>query len=155
MHSISCSCSRSFLLVAAALALVACGDNDGNSTPDAPVLVDADTTVDAPPPREVHMSTRTLQAGMLDEAELVGGDPGDRAIIHLTAPTATLDWNIHAHPSGSTITVVEENDKMEVVFDFIPTQNTDWYLLLRNGGTATMDVQVKIELFGAMTFAFL
>jgi len=134
------------------LCLAACGDNLG-ATPDA-TATDAPNIDALPPPREVHMSTQSLQAGELVEALMVGG-AGDRAIVHLTAPTATLDWNIHAHPNGSVITVHEEADQMTVVFDFIPTEQADWFLLLRNGGGVTMDVQVKIELHGAMTFGFI
>jgi hypothetical protein len=135
--------------IALALALVACG-GDSKTTPD-----DADPTVDVPPPREVHMSVQQLQPSELVEGLIIGGDPGDRAIIHLTAPTATLDWNIHAHPAGSTITVYEELRIMTATFDFIPSENTEWYLLLRNSGNVTMDVDVKVELFGAMTFEFI
>lgn len=144
-------------LVSLALLAAACGGGDG-APPDAPILIDADDTVDTPPPREVHMSVQTLMGGgELVEAKMVGGEPGagDRAIITLTAPTPTLDWNIHAHPDGSTVTVHEELDVMDVRFDFIPAEQAEWFLLLRNGGNVTMSVEVKIELYGAMTFDFI
>jgi hypothetical protein len=139
------------------LLLAACGGGgDKPAEPDAPILIDADLTVDAAPPREVVNGVQSLEAGELVESTMNGGTPGagDRAIITLTAPTATLDWNIHAHPGGTTITVHEENDIMTTTFDFIPSENAEWFLLLRNGGGVAMDVQVKVELFGAMTFAF-
>lgn len=138
------------------LFLAACGGGSG-STPDAFVLpppIDADHTVDAPPPREVHMETQSLQAGELVEALMTGGSM-DRAIIHLTAPIAELDWNIHAHPGGSTVVVHEELNVMTVEFDFIPGGQADWFLLLRNSGPTNMDIEVKVDLYGDMTFGFI
>jgi hypothetical protein len=140
------------------LALGAC-KSDPKPDVDAPIAaIDADLTIDAAPPRETLDLVQPLQPGELVEAIMIGGGPGgngDRAIIKLTAPTPTLDWNIHAHPDGSTVTVHEENDVMTAEYDFIPNQNAEWFLLLRNGGGVNMDVQLEIKLFGAMTFAFL
>ena len=137
------------------LAIAACGDNA--NTPDAPVApVDTPPLPDAPP-REVHMSTQPLGAGgELAEAEMIGGAPGsgDRAIIRLTVPVGTFDWNIHAHTNGQTVTVHEELDKMETTFDFLPTEQSEWYLLLRSNATA-IDVEVRVELYGTLTFAFI
>ena len=135
------------------LAIAACGGSE--NTPDALV-----GPVDSPPlpdaaPREVHMSTQPLgPGGELAEAEMIGGAPGDRAIIRLTAPVGTFDWNIHAHPNGQTVTVHEELDKMETTFDFIPTEQSEWYLLLRSNATA-LDIEVRVELYGSLTFAFI
>lgn len=132
--------------------LTACGGGSTPAIPDAP-NPDAPTT----PPREVHMSTQSLAAGgEIVEAEMVGGTPGngDRAIIQLTAPSATLDWNIHAHPAGGVVTIHEELDIMTTTFDFIPSEQADWFLLLRSG-TQAIDVQVRVELYGTMTFAFI
>ncbi|MEO8705505.1 MAG: hypothetical protein ABI867_36075 [Kofleriaceae bacterium] len=143
--------------VAILLALAACGGDGGSAVDAPPPAIDADPTVDAPPPREVKMSVEPLEAGEVLEAKMIGGGAtsGDRAIVYLTAPSATLDWNIHSHPDGTTITVHEELGQMTVIYDFIPSEEAEWFLLLRNGGGVNMDVQVKIELFGAMTFGFI
>jgi hypothetical protein len=143
--------------IGVALALAACGGDDGGSTkpPDAfSQPIDADITIDAAPPRETLMLVQPLQAGELVEAKMVGGTM-DRAILHLAAPTATLDWNIHAHPNGGTVTVHEELKVMTADYDFIPSEQAEWFLLLRNSGQVNMDVQIEVELYGVMTFEFL
>jgi hypothetical protein len=142
----------------AALALVACKSDDAPAADAPPAAIDADTSIDAAPPRETMNLVQPLAAGEVVEAVMKGGAPGgngDRAIIKLTAPTMTLDWNIHAHPNGSTVTVHEELDVLTTEYDFIPNETADWFLLLRNGGGVSMDVQLEIKLYGAMTFAFL
>jgi hypothetical protein len=147
--------TRALVLV---LALAACGDNDGNTGGvDARPPIDADPTVDVPPPREVFMSTEPLEVGEVIEGKMIGGGAtsGDRAIIHLSAASAGIDWNIHAHPSGGTITVHEELGRMTVTYDFIPAEPAEWFLLLRNGGGVNLDVEVKIDLYGAMNFGFI
>jgi hypothetical protein len=151
-------CASIVLVLAAACGGSGGGGDDGSMTQppdgatptiDAPVVVDAAT-----PPRETLMMVKSLQPGELIEAAMNGG-ANDRAVLHLMAPTATLDWNIHAHPAGGVITVHEELKVMSAEYDFVPTEQAEWYLLLRNHGQATMDVQVKVELYGAMTFEFL
>ena len=130
-------------------ALAACG---GGSSPA------IDAAVDPPdasgPPRETFSVTQPFQAGELIEGLMPGG-PDDRATIRLTAPVSELDWNIHAHPGGTTVTVHEELNVMTVEFDFVPTEQADWFLLLKNSGPTNMDVEVEIDLYGAMTFAFI
>src|SRR4051812_9367920 len=109
------------IVMGCVLALAACGgDGDNPAVDAAPATIDADLTIDAAPPREVFMSTEPLEAGEVKEAKMIGGGAtsGDRAIIHLTAPSAKLDWNIHAHPNGTTVTVHEELGQMTVTFDF-------------------------------------
>jgi hypothetical protein len=143
-------------LLAIVVALAACGG--GENTPDAPLGPGPDgPEVDTPPPREVHTSTQPLAAGgELAEAEMIGGAPGsgDRAIIELSVPTGTFDWNIHSHPGGQTVTVDEGLDATTLRYDFIPTEQAEWYLLLRSNATA-IDVQVRVELYGALTFVFI
>lgn len=120
------------------LAVAACGGG-GSSTPDA-------AAVDATP-RQVVMDSRQLLVGEIAEATLAGG-AGDTAVITLTAPNATLDWNIHGHANGGTQTVMEELGVMNVSYTFRPTAQADWYLLLRNKDPMPMTVEVKIELYG-------
>jgi hypothetical protein len=135
-------------LFAAAIAVVlmsipACGGGD-NPPVDAPTV-----------PRETITMTKPLLAGEIIEAEMLGG-ASDRALIRLAAPVSELDWNLHAHPDGSgVVTVHEELDVMTVEYDFIPTEIAEWYLLLKNSGSDPMDVEVEVDLFGAMSFAFL
>ena len=88
----------------------------------------------------------------LVEAVMVGG-PGDYARIQMTAPTPSLDWNIHGHANGGTQVVNEELKVMSVDYLFLPSAKADWYLLLRNRGQTDMTVQLKIELYGDITWS--
>ena len=128
-----------------ALALAACG-GDGEKAPvDAPAGPDA-------APRQIVMENVPLVINEIAEAILVGGK-GDVARIKMTAPTPSLDWNIHAHPNGQTIVVDEEFKVMTVDYVFQPKDQADWYLLLRNKGLTDMTVQLEIELYGDITWS--
>jgi hypothetical protein len=140
--------ARSLLLAAltfAALALAACGGDDTGSATDA-APIDQGTGVDAAP-RQVILETVSLVPGELAEGIMTGG-PSDYAVIHLEAPVAELDWNIHGHAGGATQTVFEQLNQRTVDYVFEPTATADWYLLLRNSGPAAMDVTVRVELYG-------
>lgn len=136
---------RRYLVVAVAGALAGCG------TDTAALVVDADPTIDAPPPREVVTAIQPLRAGELVEGIMNGG-PGDLAVIHLAAPNRYLDWNIHGHANGGTQIVYEQLRQMTVTYNYTPTSKTDWWLLLRNSGPTNMDVMVTVELHGEMTW---
>jgi len=102
-------------------------------------------------PRQVVTETKQVFAHEAIEAALVGG-PGDRAIIRLTAPTATLDWGIHGHADGQTQNVVAETARSAVDYEFAPAQSTRWFLRLQNHGDAPLSLEVQIELFGALAW---
>lgn len=131
--------SAAILLVA----LAACG-RSGPSAGD----VDAAAPVDAGPPRQMVMDTQNLQPGELVEGIMTGGH-ADVAMIHLAAPMQ-LDWNIHSHATGHAITLYEEFGKTTVDHVFVPPNDGDWYLLIRNSGNVTADIQVGVGLYGAM-----
>ncbi|HEY5920819.1 MAG TPA: hypothetical protein VIV11_04075 [Kofleriaceae bacterium] len=142
---------RACLLVA----LCACGDDGGGGgggTVDAAPAGDA-SPIDAAPPRELIMETQPLQPGELVEGIMTGG-PQDLALIHLEAPVSEMDWNIHGHPNNTTIVVYEELNKMTVDYAYTPSEQGDWYLLIRNSGPTNMDVKVRVGLYGAMTWAW-
>src|SRR5689334_22903074 len=93
-------------------AFAACsGDDGGGGSVDASTEIDA-LVIDAAP-RQVIMENQSLQPGELVEGIMTGG-PSDIAVLHLEAPAAELDWNIHGHAGGSTQTVFEELNKMVV-----------------------------------------
>ena len=123
--------------------LVGCSGG-GDATPDA-------ATVDAMP-RESVAESRTILAHDIVEGLLTGG-PGDRAVLHLVAPAAKLDWNIHGHANGGTQNVAEGFAQLSVDYVFEPTSQTDWYLLLRNQGDTPFSVEVHIDLFGEMAWS--
>lgn len=123
------------------LGLVAC--DGGSSPPDA-------SATDAAP-RETATGTKMLLVGELAESTFVGG-ASDLARITLSAPVAALDWNIHHHGSGGTETVKEELGVMATTYELSPPSTGEWFLLIRNRHTAPIAVDVKIELFGAMTW---
>ncbi len=142
----------------AALATAACGgDDDGHDhdhdAPDAAATPDADPTTPDAAPREVITATQVLQPGELVEG-VMHGTPADHAVIHLSAPTATMDWNIHGHADGSTQTVFEELDVMTVDYVFVPSAEADWWLLIRNGGNVDLEVTVQVDLHGDMTWSW-
>jgi hypothetical protein len=132
--------------------LAACSGKEAPTIPDGGLAIDADLTVDAAPPRESIMSTQSLQAGELVEG-IMHGKTGDEVIIHLVAPGPDLDWNLHSHLGGGTQTIHEELHQTSVEYRFLPATEADWYILLRNSGPTNMDVQVKLDLYGEMTWA--
>lgn len=135
--------------VVLALLLAACGGDDGGSTPvdAAPVDVPADAV-----PRQVVMENVPLVVNEIAEAILVGGAT-DYAHITMTAGGAPLDWNLHGHANGSTQVVQEELGVTSVDYVFLPSAQADWYLLLRNKGQTDVTVQLRIELYGEMTWS--
>ena len=139
--------TRAGLAVAAALSIAGC-DGDDPKLPDAAAAADADLAVDAAPARETIMELQNLQPGELVEGIMTGG-AADAALIHLEAPMK-LDWNIHSHATGTTVTVVEEYGKVTVDYQFVPPGDGDWYLLVRNSGNVTANIEVKVGLYGNM-----
>ncbi len=138
--------TRAFML---ATLLAACGGDDAPPKyPDAAKSADADLTVDAAPARETIMETRTLEPSELVEGIMTGG-ASDSALLHLKAPMK-LDWNIHSHSTGNTITVYEEYGKVQVDYEFVPPGDGEWYLLVRNSGNVTADIEIKVGLYGDM-----
>jgi hypothetical protein len=131
--------------------LAGCGD-DAPKLPDAAAAGDADLSVDAAPARETIMELQNLQPGELVEGIMTGG-PADAALIHLAAPMK-LDWNIHSHASGHAVTVFEEYDKVTVDYNFVPPADGDWYLLVKNSGNVTADIEVTVRLYGSMTWVW-
>lgn len=139
--------SRAQLGLASLLALAAaCGGDDQPAAGSDAAVVDA-------APREVITATRSL--GVLEIVEgIMAGGPGDHAVIHLSAPAPRLSWNIHGHASGATQVVDEGFEVMTLDYTFAPTAAADWFLLVRNDDAAPMDVDLRIELFGAMTWTW-
>lgn len=120
-----------------------CGDDGGSS----PVSIDAQPPDAAP--RQVIMENLLLEPGELTEGIMTGG-AGDLATIHMSAPAAEIDWNIHGHANGGTQVIYEEYNKMAMDYVFSPTKQADWYLLIRNSGPTDMTIQLKVELYGVM-----
>lgn len=141
--------SRLAVLVVA-IGLAACGD-DAATPADAAAVIDADPAIDAAPPRETVTETQSLAAGEIVEGILTGGRT-DSALIHLAAPTPTIDWNLHGHNGGGTQMIHEELGKMTVDYTYAPASDGDWFVLIRNGGTTNVDVQVRVDLFANMTW---
>jgi hypothetical protein len=61
-----------------------------------------------------------------------------------------LDWNIHSHATGHTVTVYEEYGKQTVDYNFVPANDGDWFLLIKNSGNVAADIEVNVRLYGAM-----
>jgi hypothetical protein len=135
------------VVLVAVLALAACGGEGGAPVDAAPVDVPGDAM-----PREVVMENVSLAVNEIVEAIVVGG-PGDYARLQMSAGGAGLDWNLHGHANGGTQVVMEELKVTSVDYLFLPSAQADWYLLLRNRGQTDITVQLKIELYGAMTWS--
>lgn len=132
------------IIIALALgaSLTACGDDGGVGPVDA--AIDVGTGIDAAP-RQLIMETISLVPGELAEGIMTGG-PSDYAVIHLVAPVAEMDWNIHGHDNQGT-QIVDEGFNLTVAdYVFRPTSSTDWWLLIRNSGPTAMDVVVQVGL---------
>jgi hypothetical protein len=138
---------RGAALVGLVLASAACGD-DGSSIADANLT---DAAIPDAPPREVITSNPGLVPTELVEGIMTGG-PGDLAVIKLTAAQPDLGWNIHGHANGGTQIAYEEHNQAMVEYVFAPSSQSDWYLLVRNEGTANLEVQIRVEIYGDMTW---
>jgi hypothetical protein len=136
------------MLVMAMLAMTACGGDDAMATVDAQ-MVDVPPNV---PPRETIAEVKPLVVNEIVEAILHGG-PGDYAHITMNAGGSPIDWNIHGHANGGTQVVAEQLKAASVDYVFVPTAEADWYLLIRNKGTTDINVDLKIELFGGVTWS--
>lgn len=133
--------------------LAACGGDDGvPHYVDAAAAADANLTVDAAPARETIMDVKHLEPGELVEGIMTGG-PNDLALIHLMAPMQ-LDWNIHSHATGHAVTVYEEYGKVTVDYPFVPPGDGDWYLLVKNSGNVTAGIEIRVGLYGDMTWSW-
>ena len=132
------------LITCSLLAALACGDAT------APPAIDAAGSDAAP--RETVTADRTLGVGEIAEGILTGG-PADRADLHLAAATPAIDWNILGHAAGGTQTVAEGLAQLTVDYGFVPSAQGEWFVLVRNGGTAPLAVAVRLELHGAMTWS--
>jgi hypothetical protein len=142
---------RALALAALTVAVVGCGGDDPAVDARLGPRPDGDPAVVDAMPRDVIVATQSLVPGELVEGIMTGG-PDDTAVIHLIAPVAELDWNIHGHEDGGTQTVYEELNVLTADYVFIPSSQTDWWLLIRNSGPTNMDVQVRVELYGAMAW---
>ena len=80
------------------------------------------------------------------------GGTADRVVIHATAPTATMDWNIHGHAGGGTQTVAEGLALTTLDYEFKPSETADWFLILRNSGTGPLTINVRLEFYGGATW---
>jgi hypothetical protein len=76
-----------------------------------------------------------------------------RIVFGSQISSLALDWNIHAHPSGSTIVVDEQFQVMNVDYVVEPKDQADWYVLVRDKGLTDMTVAIKIELYGNITWS--
>jgi hypothetical protein len=110
----------------------------------------------APPdgePDRVIEEARTLLLGERIEATMTGG-PGDRAVIAVDAPAASLTWDLHAHSGGDTAIIAMGVSQTQVRHELVPTAADEYFLLLHNTGDAPVDITIDIELFGMSWTAF-
>jgi len=135
--------------VAAFLVLAACGGDPDTKPVDA--SFDSDPTAPDARPDLIIEETQSLMPGELVEGIMTGGPPAS-AYIHLEAVSPHVGWNIHGHANGGTQVVHEEFDQMTADYPFTPGTASKWYLLVRNDGAVTMDIKVKVQLFGPFTW---
>jgi hypothetical protein len=113
--------------------LAACGDNTA-STVDASLS----TTVS---------DTFTLAPGYLIEGSWTAG-PSDQIGLSITAD-GLFDYDIHGHQGGGTQDIDVAFAQPSVTYTFVPTQEAQWYLLLRNSSAATLTFTMEQNLYDA------
>lgn len=134
------------VVVLAALALAACGDDGQDHDLDAPAG-DGDGGIDAPAsPRETVTRSVTLGAGASDEAETRLNASGDKIRVRIMTGVATLAWNVHTHSAGETQTLIEESGVDLVDYEIVGPPNQYSLLLVNASGTLTFDVH--FDLYG-------
>jgi hypothetical protein len=78
--------------------------------------------------------------------------PADAALPPDATPTQVISEmpTLRAGESveGIMTAVHEQLNQMVVDYVFQPAGEADWYLLVRNSGLASMDVSIRIELYG-------
>jgi hypothetical protein len=122
---------------------VAClaGCSSGTAGPDASTI-----------PRQTVMLTQAFPPGLIIEGSWAAG-PSDRIELELSSQTAGFDFDIHAHNNGGTQDVTSGFDQTTVDYDFAPTADGPWYLLLRNSSGVTMSIDIQMTLYGNATWA--
>lgn len=128
---------RHSIMLVVMLGSAACGSSSPSPTVDA----NLDT------PRDTVTETKTLLVGDLAEGQFTGG-PGDAVLIQLSTTTPTLAWDVHSHDGGETVVVIKEQDKSAVDYQLVPPTEGHWNLLIRNAGTTSIDIAVKLDLYG-------
>jgi hypothetical protein len=121
-------------------AFAGCGDNV-ETAPDAATVL----------PRQIVTLTETLPPGTVVEGTWQA-NPGDQIRLYLTADAAKLDWDIHAHNNGGTQDVAYAFGQDLVAYDFQPTADGPWYLLLRDNSDDTLTVDIGMELYAGATW---
>ncbi len=125
---------------------VGCGDDDHDDHADAaPGQADAAPAPDAAP-ATVFSQQYSFARGRFEEPTLsLGADSW--AAITVTSTGGDAYWNIHYH-EGETITVYE-NDTSSEQYSFAPDTPRDYYFLVGNRDVeGTIDVDVRIAIFG-------
>jgi len=136
---------RSLALMLPGLIVCACASRrDAMDTSRSDAALARDTEM----PRQTIAEMQTLEPGELVEGIMTGGR-ADRAELRLTA-AMSFDWNIHSHATGHAMTIHEEFGEVAAEYSFEPTGDGDWFLLIRNSGNVTSDIQVRVDLFGNM-----
>ncbi len=124
---------KRYLLV---LALAACGDNLAPTN-----------TVDATV-RQTVTDSVTLQPGMLIEGSWTAGS-SDLIGLDGNTTVAGMDWDIHGHADGGTQEIIAAFAQKTITYEFQPTQQAQWFLLLRNSSPAPLTITIHMDLFGA------
>jgi hypothetical protein len=130
-----------FPILALGIALGACGS--GAATPDA-------STVDAVP-RQVLAVAQPLPQGNEIEGSWTAG-PHDSIGLSIMTSEGTIDFDIHGHANGGTQEITSAFGQALITYDFVPTQQAQWYLLLRNDTSDTITLNIDMNLFGAATW---
>jgi hypothetical protein len=116
-----------------------CGGAGDKPAPDAPLAMVVDDT-------KQLVSTEVAEG-------LWNARPGDRIVLSLRAPTPDLDWDIHSHANGGTQTMVAEFSQTSADYVFEPPADEQYFLLVRNHGSATFDLIVHMDIYGTANWA--
>lgn len=127
---------------------MSCG-SDAKSAVDA-LPVDA-SLLDSAPTRSI-VETKTLAAQDALEGTFTAKTT-DRIVVTL-ASTGPLDWNIHGHANGATQIVKGERDVATVRYSFAPSADGEWFLIMANKAATSVEVQVRLDVYGSATLVW-
>ena len=105
----------------------------------------------AGPPKIVDASV-TLAAGAVLEGTWNGG-LGDSLSFVFAMNNPVLDWDVHTHDGNATQTYIVEFAVANASYTLDPSHETSWYVLVKNSGSASENLQAELALSPGTTWS--
>jgi hypothetical protein len=94
----------------------------------------------------------SLAPGAVLEGSWDGG-PEDELSFVLAMNDPVLDWDVHTHDDGGTQTYIVEFAVANASYTLDPTHDTTWYVLVKNSGSATEQLDAELALTPGTTWS--